>query len=598
MSVVASVKKQSFLWLRMVSVLIDFSAIYSITILLAALIYTIVYIDYDTILIIVFIAYYFVSYLFFDGKTPAKSITGIEVGKMDRAALSFKNIFLREFLAKGVLGLLLPLWILNHVFPLKVILFTVAVFILLLAVSLLLLLIFKRCWWEMMSLTQTSKAAAPKKAVQHAFIFITVVLLLSVCYTILPYTIGKKQIQTSFSYPAYPETNEIKQYTHFIKTEANNPVDYLFGLFQKNDLVVLSERMHTEYTQYELLDKVISDPRFIKEVGNIFTECGSVSFQDTLNTYLHTVYKTEDDLNKATAFLQRNSNAIWPLWDNTNLFDLLKKVNTLNAALPDSEKINWYFTDLEVNWETMTHEKFIQSYTNPLRDSLMAVHAIIHYQENIAQHKRKKGLVIMNTRHGYGLIDEKFGKSIQQKYLGTAAFLMRSFPGKVATVLINSVSIQYGYLFTPIQNGKWDRAFELVGNPEKGFDFKGSPFGEDVFDAGFFSKQSLRYQDVFTGFIFYKPLSKHIERNGFPHEFDGFEDTALRRQACVNKETAESYKNYILLYKQHPEMPVVNGQVKYAFMYNLINIELVPVLLVLAYLIAAIFFIRKRIKKE
>ena len=93
-------------------------------------------------------------------------------------------------------------------------------------------------------------------------------------------------------------------------------------------------------------------------------------------------------------------------------------------------------------------------------------------------------------------------------------------------------------------------------------------------------------------------MSKHIERNGFPHEFDGFEDTVLRRQACVNKETAESYKNYILLYKQHPDKPVVNGQVKYAFMYNLVNIELVPGLLVLSYLIATIMFIRKRSKKE
>ncbi len=85
--------------------------------------------------------------------------------------------------------------------------------------------------------------------------------------------------------------------------------------------------MHLEYTQYELISKIISDKRFIDSVANIFTECGSVSFQDTLNNYMRTSFKSGEDLDRGTATLQRNSNAIWPLWSNTNLFDLLKTVN-------------------------------------------------------------------------------------------------------------------------------------------------------------------------------------------------------------------------------------------------------------------------------
>jgi hypothetical protein len=94
-------------------------------------------------------------------------------------------------------------------------------------------------------------------------------------------------------------------------------------------------------------------------------------------------------------------------------------------------------------------------------------------------------------------------------------FLMAACPGKVANVMVNGTGLLVGQRGNPmgataIQDGKWDAAFAAAGNPNRGFDFKGSPFGGDSFDY-FPVPVPLRYtyQDVFTGFVFYKPLAEH-----------------------------------------------------------------------------------------
>jgi hypothetical protein len=260
----------------------------------------------------------------------------------------------------------------------------------------------------------------------------------------------------------------LEKYIKFIQSNTQNPIDYVFQLFEKYDLVVLSERMHPEYTQYELISDIVSDSRFIEKIGNIYIELGSISFQDTVNTYLHTVYSDEDSLNKATAFLQRNISSIWPLWSNTNLFDWFKHVNKINSNLPDSLKLNLYFTDLPVDWENMTAEKYPAQAQNVDRDKIMAEHIIQKYRDKIQiKEKRNKGLVIMNFRHGYG---------IDINNTNTTAVLMDSLPNIVCNVMLNTISMKNPAIMTPIQNGKWDKAFALAGNPNVGFDFTDSPF--------------------------------------------------------------------------------------------------------------------------
>ena len=124
--------------------------------------------------------------------------------------------------------------------------------------------------------------------------------------------------------------------------------------------------------------------------------------------------------------------------------------------------------------------------------------------------------------------------------------------------------------FTPIQRGKWDKAFAMAGNPNVGFDFANTPFGTDQFDGYFKIKtpSTLKYQDVFTGFIFYKPLEEHIVKEGFPFMLNNFEDTLIRRAECVSASNADSWKEYINLAKRDK---INSKTMPYANYYNWIT---------------------------
>lgn len=80
-----------------------------------------------------------------------------------------------------------------------------------------------------------------------------------------------------------------------------------------------------------------------------------------------------------------------------------------------------------------------------------------------------------------------------------------------------------------------DAAFARVGNPGRGFSFAGSPFGRDRFDLHHRAEKGRRYQDVFTGFVFYRPLEAHRLALGVPGLVDPeFLEEVKRRLSVVD----------------------------------------------------------------
>jgi len=587
------VKRKSLFWLRFTSTVIDLSIIYSISILLQALIWKFTFVGFGDIFVSTFLVYYFSFYFFFKGVTLAKLLTGIEIINTNISNVQFRNLLLREFVLKVLAGIILPAYLLQYIFPIWSPLITIAAELIVLLLSLILLLIFKRGWWELLSKTQTIKSPLSRRSSRiNSFVLITCIIgaaLVTILHPVYPFSKDKIRQALHTFYDKYPVTKETTEYAEFVKEHSRDPVDYVFDLFRKYDIVVLSERYHPEYTQFDLFSKIISDERFNKTIGNIFTESGSVSFQDTLNTYLQTSFADEDELNKSTANLQRNSDGVHPIWTCTNHFDFLKTVHRLNSLLPDSNKINWYFSDLPVDWETMTHENYLKGYNPIKRDSIMAAQIIHKYKDVILNQRRKKALVIMNTSHGYGLLNQKSKTGIKWLDLSTTNYLMKNFPGKVANIMIHSVSI----MLTPLQQGKWETAFRLSGNRPAGFNFEGSPFGNDKWDGFFLNSQSLTYKDIFTGIIFYKPLEEQIKKDGYPHELDTFEDTLVRRAACVGSSEEEMYKRYINNYKRNPQSIFVTEPAPYALVHNGIKLLLFPALILTGYLFSLVFFVCK-----
>ena len=585
-------KRRSYFWLRLASTIIDLTIIYCLSIIIQFLIFKFSFVRLCDVFVCLFCIYYTISYISLKGRSPAKLLTGLKLVNSDGSDLKQENILFREIVLKGFIGIIIPSYILQLVFPIWSPLITLSLELVIIVLSSIMLIIFRKSWWELFSKTTIIKVPFTQRVIKnYTFLSFTVIIVFALLIIIRPVYLNKDTFRTTF-YPEYPETHETIKYSDFIKNNSQSPTDYVFDLFKKYDLVVLSERIHSEYTQYELIYKIINDKRFINNVGNIFTECGSVSFQDTLSTFMHTSYKNEDALNKSTAELQRNSNGIWPLWSNTNHFDLLKQVNKLNNKLPDSSRINWYYTDIPVNWEKMTKDNYRKGFTPWKRDSVMAVNVLKTYKNIISTQKRKKALVIMNTNHGYGLLNQKQGTGIKWVDSSTTNYLMKAFPGKVANIMLNTVSL----IWTPIQNGKWETAFKAAGNPDAGFNFRGSPFGEDKWDAFFLNPKSLKYKDIFTGYIFYKPLSQQINKVGFPYEFENFQDTLLRRASCVSSNVVKNYQMAINWYNRDPKAIPIGEPVPCAILVNGLNIILIPILILLSYILGFVFIIFKREK--
>jgi len=339
-------------------------------------------------------------------------------------------------------------------------------------------------------------------------------------------------------------SNEIAPYVEFLKTQKTKPVDYILGLFEKYEVVILCERYHTETTQYEMIYDIVSDPRFIDKAGHIFTEIGSSSVAEKTHNFLFS--KNLDDAAIKAGALDIYRNLTWfPVWEKTNFFNFLQKLYRLNATLPDDKKIELHPCDMPLDWSAMTPEKY-EKFDKTLRDrdKIMADKVIeIVGNLNKSGAARKKALVIMNYRHAFS---DRFKILLTKKQDNTGRYIFEAFPGKTANVMINSFALLPGTTDqktndTPVQSGKWDAAFEADGNRDLGFDFEGSPFGKDYFDYFAFFPHFCSYSTVFNGFIFYKPLSEHKQMTGVPGLMDdGYDKIIADRFVICGSTTTEA----------------------------------------------------------
>jgi len=322
---------------------------------------------------------------------------------------------------------------------------------------------------------------------------------------------GNEATEQAVAHPAlcaYGET--IEPYVSFLETLETGPVEYVLGLFETYDVVVLCERSHPEVTQWELIWDITSDERFIDRVGVVFTEYGASSMQPQLDEIMASPDLTDEALHECLIGLMRDM-SFWPLWGNQNFFDYLRKLYALNQELPDDKKVRLFLSDIPLDWQAMTKEKLDEGWRKLVwnRDVLMAYRIVTERNRLIEDGSSGKCLVILNYRHAFAPVKNKDGELANN----AARYLFEAYPGKVANVLLNTVrpvsaETDFTVKSDLIQDGKWDAAFEVVGNPGLGFDMKDSPFGADSFDLFPFDPAiaALKYEDVFTGFVFYKPL--------------------------------------------------------------------------------------------
>lgn len=321
---------------------------------------------------------------------------------------------------------------------------------------------------------------------------------------------------------------ELTKYVNFLEKQNVSAKDYVLNLFKKYDVVILCERQHTETTQYDLIYDIVSSPYFHKNVGNIFTEVGSYSNrQNTLN-FIKTKFSNDSLKQIKQAEIYRNG--FFPNnWLNTNFYDFTGKLNSLNSTLKNKKQINLFTSgSMNPSIDERNDEKGMRKYVLAnyvKRDSLMASYVIKTLDSLNKYSSKKKALVIMNYRHA-------FSKSYT-KDRNVGDYLFKKYKGKTANVYINYLAslnkvderdkekakMFQGPEQVPIQNGKWDASFKLAKKENVGFDFKNSPFGKDNFDIWQATKTDDKYEDVFTGFVYYLPLDKQVNSSGVKNFF-------------------------------------------------------------------------------
>ena len=149
------------------------------------------------------------------------------------------------------------------------------------------------------------------------------------------------------------------------------------------------------------------------------------------------------------------------------------------------------------------------------RDLIMAKHFIKKYHHS----NKKKALVILNTYHGYTHIPKYLPYPTEPSIYSVAEYIYKTFPNSTKGISIHGIS-NSGEL---VANGKWDAAFKFTGNKNVGFDLKNTPFGNTKFDLYVFGEsdyESVNFDFIFDGFVFYEPVENFEMIYGIPGIFE------------------------------------------------------------------------------
>ncbi len=372
---------------------------------------------------------------------------------------------------------------------------------------------------------------AEAKHVYRNFSYVFLLLIISATIVRIINTVATNDRQLINERPLYatpfPSGHSVQKYVDFLKNNQSDINDYLFKLFEKYDHVILCERHHKEMTQYDMIYDFVTDPRFTDSIGTVFTEIGCAESRDAYKAFTDTDFTTDEEVEKNLASFMTKNQSVHLLWPNTNWFNFLKRMYYFNHDR--SKRVNILFSDR--NWLDRTEMDN--------RDSIMADNII----STLKSDSLHKSLIIMNYRHAY-LTPGNCGY-----------YLSRAFPGKVANVMINFASMSKLAFLTgeeipiPVQYGKWDVAFEQLGNPDCAFDFEGSPFGEDSFDHFILPWDpvcTLPYKDMFTGFIHYKSPAEQFTSDGYNHILDPENEKQLRiREKALKGYSLNYWKRYL-----------------------------------------------------
>ena len=386
---------------------IDFTVILLFTLLADFALHSLFYYDIFVLLLVIFATYYFTTVLC-NGVTFGKWCFGIKFNTGNRAAI------LKYTIAKIVSVIVFPVIlfrILGIVDPFALFMNIVLCFVIFHVFS---VIVSKTTIWAYFAKISYEWQNVKLKFVLGKLACLSLIILIG--FSSLKFINNKIHTQErqpfinmwtdtetkghffGFTYPfkfkKFPNIRDVKTYTDFLKTQNQSPKEYILGLFEKYDIVILQEHYHGESTQWDMIFDIVSDTTFINNVGNIFTEYGYVGQQQKVDKFLTTVFPNDTILEKETACLMYFMSGAF--------YYFVKNMNLLNSELPDSLKIKLHLCCAQIDCEDIVAFGETKAKINDNRDSLMAQTAIDWYNEQSVAGKRPKCLVVTNYRHAFG----------------------------------------------------------------------------------------------------------------------------------------------------------------------------------------------------
>ena len=367
--------------------------------------------------------------------------------------------------------------------------------------------------------------------------------------------------------------DSIKEFVGFLsRGNLLSPKEYVFKSFETKDIIVLSERLHPEFKQYELIVDILKDKRF---KGNVYTEVGVHNSGKKINEFLKKEGLSKDEKEMELLEIFRNLDYV-PLWPNYNYFFLVSSIYDINQERDQEDKIFLFPLDVEFSWDSIECSKQYTAFLDMMesgvvdRNLLMGKHFVNDYMGSKYRHPdKKKALVILNTYHGYTRIPTYLPVPTEPLIYSTAEYIYKTFPDITMGILIN------GYSFSTISRfvagGKWDAAFKMNGNKNVGFDMRTTPFGATKFDMYNFGGKdfaTVKFEYVFDGFIFYCPVEDFELAVGIPGIFNdkefieefyrrsAFNEIISPEKAKDSKEINEEIENLNIL--RINKVPVIN----------------------------------------
>jgi len=528
---------------------IDMSIIFCLTTVANTLISELYHVEYFNIFFVTVLIYHALT-IFTQGSTIGKLMLGLRITKED-FALKTIDIIKREILFKYITFFAIPyviLRIIGIIDPycqfLNII--TIVGFIAIIYFS-----HYGEMWWT--SLAGTRKSVEKKSILSTTLLFATILIICIGSFLFVQ--TENNEFQESkmkflgFEYPFKFKTAknlDVTEYTSFLSKQNSSPKEYILNLFEKYDIVILCENFHGEATQWDLIFDIVSDKRFIENVGAVFTEYGSAAHQDKVDRFLFTHYES-DTLREREA-----ASIMWYM--SGGFYSFLVNLNKLNSTLDDSLKVREYFTDM-IDWDYFVTGSRRDIPLIEKRDSLMAQVTIDWYNHAVESGSRNKCLVVTNYRHAFGYPNGVEKIKDNPKFLNLTSgcqghYIFEAIPGRVANVMQlaprKTQKFFFPFLFNElIQNGKWQKAFEEIGNQPLGFDLKGSPFGTDGFDMYPLRGGKLihTYQDFFTGLIFHKPYEQLISTD-YPYQRYAMEQEYFQKEEQLNPTQLDYIRKY------------------------------------------------------